>query len=65
MVVYPISEQRKFDMIMQKFRWSRVTVRRFHFNGNDYNQVITSDMSLLKAVYEAFPINKEEFIRSV
>lgn len=65
MVVYPISEQQQFDQIMKSFRWTRITLRRFRFNGIDYNQVLTTDMNLLKTIYDAFPINRDEFIKSI
>lgn len=65
MVIYPITEQQRFDQIMKSFRWTRVSTRRFRFNGRDYNQVLTDDMNLLKVIYDTFPINKEDFIKSL
>lgn len=65
MVVYPVKDQEIYNQIVKSYPWSRVQLRPIRFQGYDYNQVISSDINLMKEIYDKFPINQEEIIKSM
>lgn len=58
MIVYPLSEQARYEEILKKFPYSRVSTQRVSFEGETLVSVKSTDLDLMICIAEAFPINK-------
>lgn len=58
MVVYPASEQKKFEEILDRFPYSKVSTQKVNFRGEILVSIRSTDLDLMVCVAETFPINK-------
>lgn len=59
MVVYPVSEQKKFQEILNRFPYSKVSTQRVNFKGETLVSIRSTDLDLMICVAESFPINRD------
>lgn len=58
MVVYPASEQKQFEEILNRFPYSKVSTQKVNFRGETLVSVRSTDLDLMVCIVETFPINK-------
>lgn len=59
MIVYPVSEQAKFNKILSRFPYSKVSLQKVNFKGETYVSIRSTDLDLMICVARAFDINKD------
>jgi len=59
MIVYPASEQAKFEKILDRFPYSKISTQKVNFKGETYVSVRSTDLDLMICIAESFSINKD------
>lgn len=66
MVIYPCSEQSKItEYLRSHYPWSRVTTSRVCYKGQNYMRVTSSDLNVIAAIRDMYPINRDPNISSM